>query len=263
MRSLAAMACLGLVSCSLTARAAEPAPCQIRVVLFVPSDVTPPTDYQRRVDQMADYAESFFRRELKRWGHDKFVDPFRRSAGHVEVTPIRGKLATAQYKPVPIRVEVMDHLRRQGALQGGRHVWWILVYAGPPPAKFAGYLGGFGPEIGGWAVCNFDVTPGMIDPKTPLGAAFLEKLTLKGMLHELGHGLRLPHIGPLKRDTAGNTPTSTWPTRVFARSPSAGGCAHRGRPSTPWWPTNPKPGRVSTGLKRTSAGLHPTARSQS
>jgi hypothetical protein len=33
----------------------------------------------------------------------------------------------------------------------------------------------------------------------------LEKLTLKGMLHELGHGFQLPHIGPLKRDNAGNT----------------------------------------------------------
>ena len=74
-----------------------------------------------------------------------------------------------------------------------------------PPAKFAGYLGGFGPEIGGWAVCNLDMTPGLIDPKSALGSDFLEKLTLKGMLHELGHGFRLPHIGPLKRDNAGNT----------------------------------------------------------
>jgi hypothetical protein len=84
-------------------------------------------------------------------------------------------------------------------------VWWILVYAGDPPAKFPGYLGGFGEQIGGWAVCNFDTAPGRINPTEPLGSDFLEELALKGMLHELGHGFQLPHIGPLKRDNAGNT----------------------------------------------------------
>ena len=118
---------------------------------------------------------------------------------------MRGKEKTSQYKPVAVRAEVMDTNRRQNKLDGGRQVWWIMVYAGDPPAKFAGYLGGFGEEIGGWSVCNFDTTPGRIDPAAPLGCDFLEKLTLKGMLHELGHGFRLPHIGPLKRDNAGNT----------------------------------------------------------
>jgi hypothetical protein len=212
MRPIAALVCLSLASCSLAvqsgrpAQAATPAPCRVRVILFVPADVNPPAEYQRRIDQIADYAESFFRRELKRWGHEKYVAPFHRSAdGRVEVTVIRGKQATAQYKPVPVRVEVMDDLRRRGVIDDYRQVWWIMVYAGPPPAKFAGYLGGFGQEIGGWAVCNFDTTPGVIDPQAKLGADFLEKLTLKGMIHELGHGFRLPHIGPLLRDNAGNT----------------------------------------------------------
>jgi hypothetical protein len=102
-------------------------------------------------------------------------------------------------------MEVMNALRAQNRINDARQVWWILVYAGPPPAKFAGYLGGFGPEIGGWAVCNFDVTPGVINPQEQLGSDFLEKLTLKGMIHELGHGFQLPHIGPLVRDKAGNT----------------------------------------------------------
>jgi hypothetical protein len=54
-------------------------------------------------------------------------------------------------------------------------------------------------------VCNFDTTPGRIDPAEPLGSDFLEKIALKGMLHELGHGFQLPHIGPLLSDRAGNT----------------------------------------------------------
>ncbi|MCA9061392.1 MAG: hypothetical protein KDA85_22915, partial [Planctomycetaceae bacterium] len=58
---------------------------------------------------------------------------------------------------------------------------------------------------GGWAVCNFDTSPGKIDVKQPLGSTYLEEITLKGMIHELGHGFHLPHIGPLMGDDLGNT----------------------------------------------------------
>jgi hypothetical protein len=206
MRKPLLLAGLLLLGLSLSARGEDAAPCQVRIVLFVPADVRPPEGYQRRIDEIVAYAESFFQREFQRWGFREPVSPFRRSAdGHVEVTPMRGKQPTAAYKPVAVRAEVMDANRRQNKLAGGRQVWWIMVYAGDPPARFASYLGGFGPEIGGWSVCNFDTTPGRIDPAAPLGSDFLEKLTVKGMLHELGHGFQLPHIGPLLSDRAGNT----------------------------------------------------------
>ena len=44
-------------------------------VTFVPSDVTPPKSHQQRVDQIVAHAEAFFRRELKRWGHEQVVRP--------------------------------------------------------------------------------------------------------------------------------------------------------------------------------------------
>jgi hypothetical protein len=198
--------CVSILWASAAAPADDAALCQVRVILFVPADVTPPADYQPRIDELVAYAESFFERELQRWGHEHVGMPFRRSSnGHVEVTLLRGKEKTSDYKPVTVRAEVMDFNREHNKLSGGRQVWWIMVYAGPPPAKFAGYLGGFGEEIGGWSVCNFDTTPGRINPADPLGSDFLEKLTLKGMIHELGHGFQLPHIGPLRRDDAGNT----------------------------------------------------------
>jgi hypothetical protein len=206
MRVTLALGLVFLCTTAAEAAAGDAAPCQVHVILFVPADARPPAAYQSRMDQVVDYAEAFFRGGFKRWGHPRMVMPFRRSAdGHVEVTVIRGKERTAQYKPVTVRAEVMDTMRRQNRLDGGRQVWWIMVYAGDPPAKFSGFLGGFGPEIGGWAVCNFDTTPGRIDPAAPLGSDFLERLMLKGMLHELGHGFQLPHVGPLERDRAGNT----------------------------------------------------------
>ena len=186
-------------------RASDESPCQVHLILFVPADVDPPTGYQPRVDQVVEYAESFFQREFRRWGHENIVMPFRRSAdGHVEVTMMQGKKATAEYKPVSVRMEVMDTLRQKDRLSGGRQVWWILMYRGALPVN-SSFLGGFGQEIGGWAVCNLDLIPGRVDPKAELGSEFLKKLTLKGMLHELGHGFQLPHIGPLRRDDAGNT----------------------------------------------------------
>jgi hypothetical protein len=205
LRTTLVIGVIGTAACQ-DAHANEAAPCQVHVILFVPADVKPPKEYQRRIDDIVECAESFFQRELRRWGHEKVVMPFRRkSNGRVEVTMVRGKSATSQYKPVPVRMEVMDVLRRQRKLDGGRQIWWIMVYPGEPPARFASFLGGFGQEIGGWSVCNLDTTPGRIDPEAPLGSPFLEKLALKGMLHELGHGFRLPHIGPLDRDGASNT----------------------------------------------------------
>jgi hypothetical protein len=196
---------LGLVVAA-DARAEPATACQVHVILFVPKDVRPPTGYQPRIDEIVDYTEAFFRRELKRWGHDEVVMPFRRApGGRVEVTVVRGKERTVDYKPVAVRVEVMDFLRQRRRLDGSRQLWWILVYPGEPPARFQGFLGGFGPEIGGWAVCNFDTTPGRVDPAAPLGAPFLDKLALKGMIHELGHGFGLPHVGPLDRDGDVNT----------------------------------------------------------
>ena len=185
--------------------ASEPEPCRVHIILFTPADVAPPKAYQERISQMVDYSEAFLRHWLNKWGHEDAVMPFIRSAGgQVEVRLFQGEQPAAQYTPVAVRAEVMDALRAEGRINQQKQVWWIMVYAGDPPARFEGFLGGVGNDIGGWAVCNFDTTPGRINPAEPLGSDFLAKLMLKGMLHELGHGLGLPHVGPLQRDRAGN-----------------------------------------------------------
>jgi hypothetical protein len=82
MRAALILGCLLTCIASAGARADAPgdaaSPCEVHLILFVPSDAQPPAGYQRRVDQIVDYTESFFRRELKRWGHAKVVMPFRR-----------------------------------------------------------------------------------------------------------------------------------------------------------------------------------------
>jgi hypothetical protein len=196
---------LCLLGAATSVFAADELPCQIHIILFTPADVAPPTAYQTRVDDLVACAESFFAREFKRWGHENLVMPFRRSPdGHVEVTAMRGKKKATDYKPVDIRTEVMDANRSQGKITDQRQVWWILVYSGSPPRTDA-FLGGYGEKIGGWAIGDLDLRGGRIDPQAELGSDHAVELKLKGMIHELGHGLKLPHIGPLRADNAGNT----------------------------------------------------------
>src|SRR5262245_32969412 len=116
MRNAVYLAWLLVIGSCLETRG-DDAPCQVQIVLFVPADVRPPAGYQRRIDEIVSYAEAFFQREFKRWGFEQFVSPFRRSAdGHVEVTMMRGKQAAAAYKPVSVRMEVMDANRQQNKI---------------------------------------------------------------------------------------------------------------------------------------------------
>ncbi|MDV6032581.1 MAG: hypothetical protein F9B45_21350 [Phycisphaera sp. RhM] len=47
--------------------------------------------------------------------------------------------------------------------------------------------------------------PGKISPRSPMVTPLNDKLTLKGCIHEFGHGLGLPHIGPKVELGKGNT----------------------------------------------------------
>ncbi|MGI9473515.1 MAG: hypothetical protein ACR2NZ_18380 [Rubripirellula sp.] len=196
--------------------------CQVRVVLYVPSDVDVP-DYQHRLDQTIAYADAFFREGIKRWGHDEPVSPFRIDRGHAEVLLVQGERPSSKCTDPSIRKEAIASARRQLSVSDDRQIWWVFVYRGDPPTRFANYRGGFEPAIGGWSVCNFDTRPGDIQIDDPLGNAFLSELTLKGMIHELGHAFQLPHIGPRTKDRAGNTlmgPTHANYRRIVPRRES-------------------------------------------
>ena len=193
--------------------------CQVRVVLYVPSDLDVPK-YQERLDDTVAYAEAFFRQGLERWGYRENVSPFRWKDDHAEVLLVQGTKPSQSCKDPSIRREAIETARRQYSVGDDRQIWWVFVYRGDPPLRFANYRGGFEPAIGGWSVCNFDTRAGRFQPKDLLGNEFLSELTLKGMIHELGHAFQLPHIGPRVKDGAGNTlmgPTHANYRRVIPR----------------------------------------------
>ncbi|MCA9078967.1 MAG: hypothetical protein KDA58_00350 [Planctomycetaceae bacterium] len=197
--------------------------CKVRVILFVPADLEAPVGHQERLDQTVKYTEQFFLDGLKRWGHEGHVSPFVfDEQGHAVFTIVRGEQNAAAYEKPSLRVEAIAAARTQLALDDSRQIWWVFVYKGDPPQRFADYRGGFDPATGGWSVCNFGTHPGKIDLAEPLGSPFLVELTLKGMIHELGHAFQLPHIGPRDADKSGNTlmgPTHFNYRRVTGQQP--------------------------------------------
>ena len=209
MRATLIFGAVFLLHCIRERRAADDAaaPCQVHVILFVPADVKPPAGYQQRMDQIVDYTESFFRRGFKRWGHEKVVMPFRRSAdGHVEVTVIRGKEKTSQYKPVTVRMR--SHGRDAAAEQARRRAAGLVDHGvrGRPAGEVRRRSSaGSARRSAGGRCATSTPRPAASTRRRRWARTSWRGMALKGMIHELGHAFQLPHVGPLKRDDAGNT----------------------------------------------------------
>ena len=189
---LAAALCASLTSSVL----AQELP-HLHVVLFTPSDVDPPKGVQERLTQVADYTEKFLVTWMTHWEYkpqrERIFD--RNPDGSLRVLFIKGKdtLASGKYAKAGFEMEVRQTANAQYKT-GPRHVWWIWVYLGNAKARF---VGGGNSRTGGNAFVNYDATPEKIPLNDALASPALEKLLVKGCMHELGHALGLPHDGPL------------------------------------------------------------------
>ena len=77
MKTIAILAGMFVLFGSSALRANEDDAGKVNVVLFVPAGVKINAGYQQRIDEIVGYAEVFFRRELRRWGHVPAAMPFR------------------------------------------------------------------------------------------------------------------------------------------------------------------------------------------
>jgi hypothetical protein len=181
----------------------------LRMVLFTPSDVEPPAGVRRRITQIADYTERFFLRWMTHWKYEPARKAiFRRGGdGGAEVLFVKGEqpFSSGRYDGPGFQQEVIEKAVRQGKIPRRRHVWWIYVYLGDPPRRFRDFRGEGDSRNGGWSLMNYPTAPGDIRPEDELGGGFLEAIALKGGIHELGHALGLPHIGPNPGKKLGNS----------------------------------------------------------
>jgi hypothetical protein len=182
---------------------AEP---RLRIVFFTPSDVAPPEGVEKRVTQMADYVEAFFGRWLKHWGYEteRPLAPDRNTDGIPEILYIRGKHteASGKYRRPDFQPEVIQTACHQYGIRPGGQVWWILMYKGPQQNWGRG---GGDTLRGGAATARFYTEPGEIEVGVDMANGFHREIMLKGAIHELGHALGLPHIGPKDSDKLGNS----------------------------------------------------------
>lgn len=178
----------------------EPPSPTIRLILLTASDRTPPADAPRRLTRIADAAERFLFSEMKRWKYPPAVSRlFRRNPdGTVEVTYVKGDRPASDpvYKKAECDHEAREKARRQLRLEGDGHILWTFVYVGDRPQRFSDWRGFGCARDGGSAVVNYDTVAGEIRPDLGLDVGFNSQYFLKGTIHELGHALGLPHLGP-------------------------------------------------------------------
>ncbi|MCS7468103.1 hypothetical protein NZK35_15735 [Stieleria sp. ICT_E10.1] len=184
---------------------------EAQIVLFTPSDVQPPprAGYLDRLNQFGLYAEQFFHDGLTDWGYAPARKEIfhRGDDGNLSVIHVKGDLPAAggAYKKQWISRQVHDKLKRDHGIKIAGNLYWIFVYVGDPPVRHDSYRGSGNSKDGGWAVLNYTNLPGKISPRSQMVTPLNDKLTLKGCIHEFGHGLGLPHIGPKVELGKGNT----------------------------------------------------------
>ncbi len=195
----------------------------IHMVLFTPNDVEPPEGVRERLTEVANATEHFFlgnMQRLKFTSREKQL--FAREAdGLVKVYFVKGKLSGKgdSYQGTECLREVWDAGVDKFQLPTNYPIWWVWVYLGPQPERLRVYKGQGTLRRGGWALVNYSSIEGKIDADADLAHGFNEEFTLKGCIHELGHALGLPHIGPDgnavggERSPTGNTlmgPRTVW-----------------------------------------------------
>ena len=186
----------------------KPAPCVVRILFFSPADTPVPKEATRRLREIAAYTQLFFAKWMKHWGYKPERPEMAfatNGAGEVDATYVTGrhKAASQAYTGRQARRTVIEEVRRAARLRNSKDVLWIFVNL--PDAGRGWGRGGGSASRGGVATYLFPGAPGKIEDKADLASGFLRKIKLKGALHELGHALGLPHLGPRSNEGLGNS----------------------------------------------------------
>jgi hypothetical protein len=161
----------------------EPPPPTVRIVLFTPSDLKVPAGARHRLTQIADSAERFLFKEMKRWGYPPAAQSlFRREPdGSVEVLQVRGDqpVSSGRYANPDYAEDVIQRASREYRVAGEGHIWWMFIYVGDRPTRFNDWRGSGNSRDGGWAMVNYDTIPGELRSDAGLAEGFNAQYFLK------------------------------------------------------------------------------------
>lgn len=177
---------------------------QLNVVYFVPSDITPNPNFQKRISTILLKHQLFVMKWMKYWGYEEksFGLPLDEN-GMVKVVVVNGKEKKADYpysasiSPPKMKAEIEQHYTDNSLPWYSEHTLVVTATnennGGTSETPFYG--------MGKW--CYASDYDGMayelynIDPITgeSINSTPLTTNLIGGLLHELTHGLNAPHIG--------------------------------------------------------------------
>ena len=179
-----------------------------RLILFVPEGTEIPEAYSERLTQIALRTEAFFKDGIERWGWEVERSEIfaRNDNGEIEIILARGELP-----PEAVGRNALPDITRL-ALEAAntevpkelaeQSIWWTFYHC--PKQEVRGFRGMGGRDYGR-AINRYPDVPGEIPPIIHLADETMWQLNLKGCIHEFGHALGLPHIGPKSKDAMGNS----------------------------------------------------------
>ncbi len=177
-----------------------------RIILFTPSEAEPPEDFKVRLGSLAIKTEAIFSKSFVQWERSvERKEIFARSDdGTVKVTLVKGNLLKAKgMAALPeLRKKAIAGATKQLGLKAGDAsvIWWIF-YNYPEVKGFQGGARG----SSGVAINAYPKGDDPIGIETELAEGSLADMSIKGTIHEFGHALGLPHIGPRPGLKLGNS----------------------------------------------------------
>ena len=178
----------------------------VRIVFFTPKDVEPPEGVRERMKRIADYTQSFYAKWMKHWGYEpaQLLAIPRDKDGVPEILFVKGEhtQASGRYSRLGFQDEVVQQAFRKYGIPREGQVWWLFMHKA---VETQWGRGGGNVRRGGGATARYYTDAGQVKVTDDLGGGFLRQISLKGAIHEFGHAMGLPHIGPRDGDKLGNS----------------------------------------------------------
>ena len=177
-----------------------------RIIFFTPSDVDPPEGSDQRIKRIADYTQAFFSKWMKHWGYAP-AQPLaipRDKNGIPKILFFKGahNQASGKYSRLGFQGQIASQALEEYKLPARGQVWWMFMHKA---VENNWGRGGGDVRRGGGSTARYYTDAGQIKTTDELGGGFLRQICLKGAIHEFGHALGLPHIGPRDGDKLGNS----------------------------------------------------------
>jgi hypothetical protein len=158
------------------------------------------------MQEVVDYGQAFYGHWLQHWDFEpENVLPIDRDEDGIPVIYfIRGAepAASGQYDKVGIQGAIREQAISEHSIPREGSSFWIFVY-GTKLRASRGW-GGWDDERGnGLTLLVWQTAEGNVHADDPLAGGVPELINLKGYLHELGHTMNLPHIGPTEKQDLG------------------------------------------------------------